>query len=95
MPQSRGAILRFLHLGGDKIEFVGTLPAAEERPLSAGLGAPITLAEARGSSSAAPPPAPRRAPPRSTRAAPSVSLVFRPDGGPVLLSALRRDGAIC
>jgi len=39
---ARSAILRFLHLRGVTIERVSTLPAAEERPLTAGLGAPIT-----------------------------------------------------
>ena len=47
VPQSRGAILRFFHLGADTIEFVDTLPPADERPLDAGLGAPVSLADAR------------------------------------------------
>ena len=38
VPQSRGAILRFLHLGGESIQFVETLPPAGTRPLDAGLG---------------------------------------------------------
>src|SRR5437879_4275713 len=49
VPQSRGAILRFLHLGGESIEFVQTLPPAGERPLGAGLGPPISESEARAS----------------------------------------------
>jgi hypothetical protein len=47
VPESRGAILRFLHLGGVTIERVDTLPPAEERPLEAGIGRPVTLAEAK------------------------------------------------
>src|SRR5438874_2913783 len=47
VPQSRGAILRFLHLGGESIEFVQTLPHAEQRPLEAGLGRSVSEAEAR------------------------------------------------
>jgi hypothetical protein len=47
VPQSRGAILRFLHLGGVTIERVDTLPSAQERALRASLGTPITPAEAR------------------------------------------------
>ncbi len=39
VPSSRGAILRFLHLRGVVIERVERLPAAQERPLGAGLGA--------------------------------------------------------
>ncbi len=47
VPESRGAILRFLHLGGVTIERVDTLPPAEQRPLTAGIGRPVTLAEAK------------------------------------------------
>jgi hypothetical protein len=41
VPQSRSAILRFLHLRGVTVEQVQTLPPAAERPLAAGLGTPI------------------------------------------------------
>ena len=47
VPQSRGAILRFLHLGGVTVEIVDTLPSAQERPLAAGLGPVVTAADAR------------------------------------------------
>jgi len=47
VPQSRGAILRFLHLGGVTVERVQTLPPARERALRASLGSPTTRAEAR------------------------------------------------
>jgi hypothetical protein len=47
VPESRGAILRFLHLGGVTIERVDTLPPAEQRPLEAGIGRPVSLAEAK------------------------------------------------
>jgi hypothetical protein len=43
VPQSRGAILRFLDLGGVTIERAGRLPAAEERPLGAGLGPVVSV----------------------------------------------------
>src|SRR5262245_38190670 len=46
VPDARSSILRFLHLGGVTIERVSTLPAAEERPLAADLGAPVTPARA-------------------------------------------------
>ncbi len=46
VPPARSAILRFLHLRGETIEFVGTLPAAQERSLTAGLGRELPLAEA-------------------------------------------------
>jgi hypothetical protein len=46
VPQSRSAILRFFHLGGVTVVQVDTLPPAQERPLSAGLGQPVDDAEA-------------------------------------------------
>lgn len=46
VPDSRGAILRFFHLGGATVEHVDTLPPAEARPLTAGLGSPIGDARA-------------------------------------------------
>jgi hypothetical protein len=46
VPQSRSAILRFFHLGGETIERVDTLPAAAERSLRASLGLRISRAEA-------------------------------------------------
>src|SRR5438034_7693323 len=47
VPQSRGAILRALHLGGATVEFVDTLPPAESQPLAAGLGPVIPLGSAK------------------------------------------------
>src|SRR5438094_10609955 len=47
VPQSRGAILRFLHLGGETIQFVDTLPPAQERPLGEGLGSVVSVDDAR------------------------------------------------
>ena len=46
VPQARSSILRFFHIGGVTIERVATLPPAQERPLSAGLGQPVGAAEA-------------------------------------------------
>src|SRR5580765_1983576 len=87
VPQSRGASLRFLHLGGDTIEFVDTLPPAEERPLTAGLGPVVSLATARElvPGLALPPLAEQ---PQLHQSGTVLSLVFRQDGRPVLLSAL-------
>jgi hypothetical protein len=48
VPQSRGAILRFLDLGGVTIEHVDRLPAAEERPLGADLGPVVSPGVAAG-----------------------------------------------
>src|SRR3954468_7291702 len=46
VPPARSAILDLFHLGGVSVERVSTLPAAEERPLGAALGSPVTPAEA-------------------------------------------------
>jgi hypothetical protein len=46
VPPARTAILRFFHLGSVSVERVETLPAAEERPLAAGLGSAMSRAEA-------------------------------------------------
>src|SRR2546423_12889266 len=69
VPQSRGAILRFLHLGGESIQFVQTLPPAGERPLWAGLGPLVSEPEARARIPALLPPrgAGRLRPPESGR----------------------------
>jgi hypothetical protein len=46
VPSARTAILRFFHLRGATVELVDTLPAADERPLGAGLGPIVGAAEA-------------------------------------------------
>jgi hypothetical protein len=87
VPQSRGAILRFLHLGGESIEFVETLPPAGTRPLDAGLGPPVSEAQARAQVPALLlPPVPGRL--RLHRSGEVVSVVFLHSGKPVLLSEL-------
>jgi hypothetical protein len=88
VPQSRGAILRFLHLGGESIEFVETLPPAGTRPLDAGLGSPVSEAEARAQIPALllPPVSGKL---RLLRSGEVVSVVFAHAGKPVLLSELR------
>lgn len=53
VPDARGAILRFLHIGSVTIERVHTLPPARERPLAAGLG-PVLLRHAAETRSAVP-----------------------------------------
>jgi hypothetical protein len=87
VPQSRGAILRFLHLGGESIQFVETLPPAGTRPLDAGLGRSVSEAEARARIPALllPPLAGRL---RLHESGGVVSLVFVHAGKPVLLSEL-------
>ena len=89
VPQSRGAILRFFDLGADKVQFVGTLPRAEARPLGAGLGAPVSLADARA---AVPTLLLPPLTPTLYRSGAVISLVFDFRGRPVLLSQVGGDG---
>lgn len=46
VPGARSAILRFLHLRGETVELVGTLPRARERPLLSGFAGPVSPARA-------------------------------------------------
>jgi hypothetical protein len=91
VPQSRGAILRFFDVGADKIQFVNTLPPAQQRSLDAGLGAPLTVTYARAfvSQLLFPPLHPT---PTLHRNGDVISLVFAYRGDPVLLSELRAPG---
>jgi hypothetical protein len=50
VPDARSAILRFFHIGAVTIERVETLPAARDRPLTAGLGPALALDEAEARS---------------------------------------------
>jgi hypothetical protein len=50
VPDARSAILRFFHIGSVTIERVETLPAARDRPLTAGLGPALSLPEAEARS---------------------------------------------
>ena len=87
VPPARSALLRLFHLGGVTVERVQTLPAAQERPLSASLGVPVTAADARellGTRFRAP----GDLAPQLYRSGQSVSaLLAAPD--PVLLTELR------
>jgi hypothetical protein len=91
VPQSRGAILRFFDIGADRIQFVGTLPRAEERPLGASLGTPVTLTYARVFVKTLLLPQ-LKPPPTLHRSGDVISLVFRFRGRPVLLSEVRGEG---
>jgi len=46
VPDARSAILRFFHIGSVTVERVETLPPAQERPLTAGLGEALSRREA-------------------------------------------------
>jgi hypothetical protein len=87
VPQSRGAILRFFHLGGATIVRVDRLPPAGQRPLSAGLGRVVSLDEAKrafGGTLLLPPADPL--PPAHLSGGSVVSFVFSHHGEPVLLN---------
>jgi hypothetical protein len=92
VPQSRGAILRFFHLGAERIEFVDTLPPARQRALDAGLGVPTTLADARRIVPGLLLPPTGRAPALHASGE-VVSAVFLHRGRPVLLSAVSSEEA--
>ena len=86
VPSSRGAILRFFHLGAATIVRVDRLPSAEERPLSTGIGPVITLTEAKKrfpGTLLLPPLDPI---PPAHLSGPAVSFLFSYRGEPVLLT---------
>src|SRR6266498_1007445 len=91
VPQARSAILRFFHIGAVTVERVETLPRAEQRPLTAGLGPPLSrpVAERRAQlrmtlPDLAGPPTPRY------YAQPGlVATLLHYRGKPVLLAELR------
>jgi hypothetical protein len=82
VPESRGAILRFLGFGSVRIELVQELPNAQERPLSAGLGPVVSRSQLK--QRVLLPPLTRMPP--LHRSYDVVSLVFEYRGEPVLLS---------
>ena len=91
VPGARSAILRAFHLEGVTIVRVGVLPPAQERPLGATLGTPITPAAAEivlGRPFALPPTA---SPPQlRVRGATAISTLLA-DPGPVLLTEFRNE----
>jgi hypothetical protein len=88
VPQSRGAILRLFHLGGASVEVVDTLPRAEQRPLTEGLGPVIPLVSARRFLPGLLLPPLDPPPPIHYAEGTVVSVVFEHEGHPVLLSEL-------
>ena len=87
VPQSRGAILRFFGFGAVRVELVGTLPAAQERPLGSGVGRTVSPSAAQLLLGRAPLLPPLASPPPPLHASDRiVSLLFAVRGAPVLLS---------
>jgi len=90
VPESRGALLRFFHLGGVTVQVVDTLPPARNAELTDGLGDVIPVSAARKTvPRLLVPPGPSE-----LHLAPGniVSVVFQVDGAPILLSELPNGG---
>jgi hypothetical protein len=88
VPGARSAILRALGLEGVSIERVGVLPPAQERPLGAGLGARVSVDEARKALAAPFALPPLGAQPQLYLDQGAISALLDA-GGPVLLSEVR------
>jgi hypothetical protein len=88
VPAARSAILRFFHLGGVTVEQVATLPPARERPLAAGLGAPLPRDEAERRAGVHLPLPPGPVPTRFYARPGLVAALVRYEGKPVLLAAI-------
>jgi hypothetical protein len=95
VPSARTAILRFFDLGAVRIERVATLPPAEERPLAAGLGAPVPLREAERQAGfrMVLPPLERPLRRAYVRDGLLAALLELEEVGPVLLTEIRGDQA--
>ena len=94
VPQSRASILHFFDIGRVHVRVVDTLPPAQERPLSAGLGARVSLREARRDIPGLLLPATETAPALYLAQGNVLSLVFEHNGRPVLLSELLGGGGV-
>ena len=93
VPDARSAILRFFHIGAVTVERVETLPAAEERPLAAGLGQPLSRAqaEARAGIPIELPDFEGAAPQRYYARPGVIATLFEFDSKPILLAQLEFD----
>ena len=94
VPQSRASILHFFDIGRVHVRIVDTLPPAQEKPLSVGLGKRVSLQEARAVFPGLLLPATATAPALYLAHGNVLSLVFVHEGEPVLLSELLGGGGI-
>jgi hypothetical protein len=94
VPQSRASILHFFDIGRVHVRVVDTLPPAQERPLSAGLGKRVTLQEARADVPGLLLPATPTVPTLYLAPGNVLSLVFVHEGEPLLLSELVGGGGV-
>jgi hypothetical protein len=91
VPDARSAILRFFHIGAVSVERVETLPSAQQRPLTAGLGAPLSRAQAEARAGFAI-KLPKDVRPTQYYFRPGlIATLFRVDGKPVLLAEFQGD----
>src|SRR5207248_389427 len=91
VPPARSAILKFFHVGSATVERVETLPPAQQRPLTAGLG-PALVREDAEMAAGFGIRLPQGAAPQRFYAQPGmISTLLRVDGKPVLLSELQGD----
>jgi hypothetical protein len=94
VPQSRASILHFFDIGRVHVRVVDTLPPAQEKPLSTGLGRRVSLAEARADFPGLLLPATATVPELYVAHGNVLSLLFVHDGEPVLLSELLGGGGV-
>jgi hypothetical protein len=94
VPQSRASILHFFDIGRVHVRVVDTLPPAQERPLSAGLGRRVTLQEARADFPGLLVPATPNVPALYLADGNVLSLLFVHEGEPLLLSELLGGGGV-
>lgn len=94
VPQSRASILHFFDIGRVHVRVVDTLPPAQERPLSVGLGKRVSLREARAEVPGLLLPATATVPSLYLAQGHVLSLVFVHEGEPLLLSELFGGGGV-
>ena len=94
VPPSRAAILRFFHLGAATVQIVERLPAAQERPLAAGLGPTVPTTAARATLQGMSLLPPLSTPPPLHARDGVVSMLFRYHGAVVLLSEVSDRGGV-
>jgi hypothetical protein len=92
VPQSRASILHFFDIGRVHVRLVETLPPAQARPLSIGLGKRVSLAEARSDFPGLLLPETTTVPALYLARGNVVSILFVHEGEPVLLSELLGGG---
>lgn len=94
VPQSRASILHFFDIGRVHVRVVDTLPPAQERPLSTGLGRRVSLQEARTDVPGLLVPATATTPVLYLAHGNVLSVLFEYKGEPVLLSELIGGGGV-